>query len=302
MSEKHPTAMTEEERAALVASDPDAFDEERADAVTSGEPEDGEPQPAQAVDTPKEDAGAQEDDDAKPVNQRAFNGVLAELRELRQSEREAKRELQELREKFSPPEQERDFDEERKALKAKLDEGALDDEQYEAAKEALLLEQAEARAVARLVAQQQEAAARQAQSVAAEQQATWNSKISAWAEANQDFLKNPLRYQAVQTLIQQMGQDASLSDDELLVQVEAAAFDAFNWTGKAKTEPNKHAGRNAADAAAAAAASAAPPAITGGVGNRGTASGIDLASLKPGTFSSLPKADQERLLGEGALD
>lgn len=295
-NDKHPSAMTDEERAALIASDPDAFDEERADAVTSGEPE-GE---GKAV---GEDAPKPDDDDAKPVDQRAFNGVLAELRELRQSEREAKRELQELREKFAAPaEPERDFDAERAALKEKLENGDIDDDQYQEAKDALLVEQAELRAVARYEQQRQAQVRQQIEQQAQQQAQSWNQKIGAWVEQNQDFMANPIRADAVAGLIQKLGADPNVTDDDLLKQVESAAFDAFNWTAAATPAPNKHAGRNAADAAAAAAASAAPPAITGGVGNRVTASGIDLTSLKPGTFSSLPKADQERLLGEGALD
>lgn len=302
-NDKHPSAMTDEERAALVASDPDAFDEERADAVTSGEPENDDVPPPTAADTPKEDAGAQEDDESKPVNQRAFNGVLAELRELRQSEREAKRELQELRERFAAPaEPERDFDAERAALRAKLENGDIDDDQYQEAKDALLVEQAELRAVARYEQQRQAQVRQQIEQQAEQQAQSWNQKIGAWVEQNQEFMANPIRADAVAGLIQKLGADPNVTDDDLLKQVESAAFDAFNWTAAATPAPNKHAGRNAADAAAAAAASAAPPAITGGVGNRVTASGIDLTSLKPGTFSSLPKADQERLLGEGALD
>lgn len=295
---KHPSAMTEEERQALVASDPDAFDEEAADTA---EPKVDEPddKPDQTDDA---GASAESDDDVKPVDQRAFNGVLSDLRDTRKELSAAQRELQELREKFAePPQVERDFDAEKAALKAKYDDGGLDDSQYEEAKEALLLEQAEARALAKLAQQQQAAAERQASSAAAEQQAAWDEKIGAWVSANKDFMSNPFRANAVRDLIGQLGQDVTLSDDELLAAVETAAFEAFNWQAPAK----QHAARNAADAAAASKASATPPSLAAGVGVGGRGSGetgIDLGALKPGTFSKLPKAEQERLLGEGALD
>lgn len=298
-NDKHPSAMTDDERAALVASDPEAFDEEPQKDVS----EQGDDAPKGEDKAAGEDTPNRDEDDAKPVDQRAFNGVLAELRELRQSEREAKRELQELREKFAAPaEPERDFDAERAALKEKLENGDLDDDEYQEAKDALLVEQAEARAAARFEQQRQAQVRQQIEQQAQQQAQSWNQKIGAWVEQNQEFMANPIRADAIAGLIQKLGADPNIPDDDLLKQVESAAFDAFNWKAAATPAPNKHAGRNAADAAAAAAASAAPPAITGGVGNRGTASGIDLASLKPGTFSSLPKADQERLLGEGALD
>lgn len=285
---KHPSAMTEEERQALVASDPEAFDEDEPGDKT-GQAEDA-------------DASAEGGDDAKPVDQRAFNGVLSDLRDTRKELSAAQRELQEMREKFAePPQVERNFDEERAALKARYDDGDLDYDQYEEEKEALLLEQAEARALAKLAQQQQAAAEQQASSAAAEQQAAWNEKVGAWVNANKDFMSNPVRANAVRDLIGQLGQDVTLSDDELLAAVETAAFEAFNWQAPAK----QHAARNAADAAAASKASATPPSLSAGVGVGGRGSGetgIDLGAIKPGTFSKLPKAEQERLLGEGALD
>ena len=64
-----------------------------------------------------------------------------------------------------------------------------------------------------------------------------------------------------------------------------------------------HAARDAADAQAAAKASAAPPAIAGGVSSAGgPIANIDMANMKPGSFSKLSKDQQEAALGgPGAL-
>ena len=175
-NDKHPSAMTDEERAALVASDPDAFDEEPQKGVS----EQGDDAPKGDGTSSGEGTQSRDEDDAKPVDQRAFNGVLAELRELRQSEREAKRELQELREKFAAPaEPERDFDAGRAALKEKLENGDLDDDQYQEAKDALLVEQAEARAAARFEQQRQAQVRQQIEQQAQQQAQSWNQKIGA---------------------------------------------------------------------------------------------------------------------------
>lgn len=144
----------------------------------------------------------------------------------------------------------------------------------------------------------------QSQKVAVDQATqSWESTLTAWKTANADFLSNPIRQQAVAGLIETLGADANLSDEDLLKKVEEAAFEAFNWNKQPATPANQHAARNAADAAAAARASSAPasPADVG-VGSRGGPSqSIDLENLKPGEFSKLPKAEQEKLLGEGAL-
>lgn len=297
---KHPSEMTEDERAALVASDPEAFDEDT--------PATDDDNADEVEESPDADSSA---DDSKPVDQRAFNGVLAELRELRQSEREARRALEELQRQATQTQQQtseeepRDFDAERAALRERYNEGELGDDEYEAQREKLLLEQAEEKALARLAAQRAAEASAAAQAEAQEKGAAWDQKIGAWMQQNAEFCSNPLRVDALGSLIQRIGADPELSDDEVLAQVEAAAFEAFNWTPTAApaARGGHHAARNAADAAATARASAVPPTLTGGVGNRGAAAdGIDLASLKPGSFSKLPKAEQERLLGEGALD
>lgn len=307
IEQKHPSDMSEDERQALVDSDPAAFDQDVDNDASNAEPDatrtaadDTEPEVERAGETKGPDA-EDDSDGGKPVDTRAFNGVLAELRSTRQ-------ELKELRERMSAqpepePEPERDFEEERQALRGKYDTGELDDEEYEAQREALLLEQAETRALARLKAQAQAEAERTAQAQAATVAEDWTSKINAWVEANQDFCSNAVRLNAVQGLIQSIGADPNLSNEDLLKRVEKEAFEAFNWSSKGADKP--HAARNANDAAAAARASAAPPSLSGGmgVGNRGGGeSGIDVAALKPGQFSKLPKAEQERLLGEGALD
>ncbi len=304
MIDKHPSDMTEDERAALVASDPSAFDEpaEGGDEA-SAKGADADEKAAKPDEPEVARAEADEaDDDERGPDRRAFNGVLNELRDTR-------RELQELRERFAQQQAKdapapRDYEAERKAMREKYDAGDLDDDEYEAQREALLLEQAEARAMARLRAEQQAEATKAAQVSANEQARDWNDRIAAWVEANEAFCSNAVRMNALQGLIQTLGADASLSNEALLARVEKEAFDAFGWKGAPATG-GRHAARNAADAAAASRGSAVPPALSGGVGvgSRGSGEGnIDLSNLKPGTFSKMSRADQERLLGEGALD
>lgn len=302
--DKHPSSLSDAERDALVASDPDAFDEERpaspdpaATPADADQPADG----AAAAATPAADG----DDDSKPVDKRAFNGVLSELRDLRQSEREARRELQELREKFAaPPAPDRDFDAEKAELKAKFDNGDMLEDEYQEAREALILEQAEARAVAKLEAQSKAQAEAAAKAVQAQSNQDWDAQMNAWVAANADFCANPLRVQALATLAQTIGADPKLTHEQVIAQMEKDAFEAFNWK-RAPAAAADHSARNAADAAAAAKASATPPPLSAGVGVGGRGSGetgVDLSSLKPGQFSKLPKAEQVRLLGEGAID
>ena len=306
---KHPSDMSADERAALVASDPAAFDEDDAvdTATATGDETNDTPAETDAGNaTAAADDAAADDDTAKPVDQRAFNGVLSDLRDTRAELSAAQRELQALREKFNaaeaPPA--RDFAAERKALKEKFDDGELDDDDYQEQREALLLEEAEQKALAKFTAQQQQQRTAQQQSQADQVAADWDAKLKAWMTDNSEFCSNPLRVDALGTLIQTLGADTSLSNEDLLKAVEAKAFEAFNWEKPGAAA--RHAGRNAADAAAAARASATPPSLSAGVGvgarGSGEGGGVDMEHMKPGQFSKLPRAEQERLLGEGALD
>ena len=244
-----------------------------------------------------------------------FDEVLGKAKDL---ERRVE-EMEQRNKAMAAPASDRDFAKESEALKEKLDTGTevllkkyedADIELPELQRELNKLQAeyqngmreigvAEARygALSAVHEQSQKAAIDQATQ-------SWESTLTAWKTSNADFLSNPIRQQAVASLIESLGADANLSDEDLLKKVEEAAFEAFNWSKQAAPAPaNPHAARNAADAAAAARASAAPAsAAEVGVGSRGGPSqSVDLENLKPGEFSKLPKAEQERLLGEGAL-
>ena len=322
-NERHPSSLSETEKAAMMKAYPAAFDkDEGADEKTpdpAALPEEAAAAPA-ADAAPKEDAAAAapaaeaEDgaaaDDA-PVSRKEFNGVLNELRETRKELKQARTE---------PAAPARDFDAELKSLDEKLDadqkslldrydEGEIDAtelareqsrlmKEYQGSVRGITVDESKQVAAATIQKQQAEAAA---QSV----QQAWDSAIGTWKDQNTEFLANPIRRDAVAKLLEQYGADDSLSNEQVIEQVQAAAFDAFNWQGKAAapTAPaDPHARRNASDRAAAAHASAAtPPSLDGGVGGRGKSQGVDLEQMKPGQFSRLPREEQEKLLGEGAL-
>lgn len=306
--QRHPSAITPDELDALKAADPAAFDEDEAVAGTAA------PAPVPATGDGAATAAAADDqvdpellkavagddttdDDSGMVDKRAFNGLRAELIQTR-AELKAVKQAQEA---SAAPPPSRDFDAELRDLRNRYEnDGELSDEEYDAARASLMREQVKLE----LQQELQQEAAKQGQ---AQANAAWQEKIAAWEGQHADFLSNTIRRNTVATLFDTLGGDASLSDDELIARVEREAFEAFNYRPTTAAAPapggNPHARRNAADAAAAAAASAAPASLSAGTGNRGGPdSGIDLGAIKQGDFSKLPKAEQEKLLGEGALD
>lgn len=296
-STKHPTALSEDELKAMRESDPAAFDEDGDagdTATTVG---------TVAVDSAQAAPAEQDDTDAGTVDKRAFNGLLAELRETREElkvVKQAQQQAQQQAQPAAPVAQVRDFDVELKELRSRYeDEGEMSDDEYEAARAALMREQVKLE----MRQEFQQEAAKQGQ---AQAQAAWQEKIQAWEAQHADFLSNTIRRNTVSSLFDSLGNDPAITDDELIARVEKEAFDAFNYQPKTTagaSAANPHAQRNAADAAAASAASAAPPAMSAGTGNRGgPASSVDMSAIKLGDFSKLPKAEQEKLLGEGALD
>lgn len=299
--QRHPSALSADELEALKASDPTAFDEDEDEGEAADDTPDPELLKAVAGDEAPAVAAAADDGDADggTVDKRAFNGLLAELRQTRE-ELKAVKQAQEASAAAAPAAHARDFEAELRDLRNRYEnDGEMSDEEYDAARASLLRDQVKLE-----VRQEfQQEATKQGQ---AQAQAAWQEKISAWEARHADFLGNTIRRNTVSSLFETLGADASLSDEELIARVEKEAFEAFNYQPKADAAPpvaNQHAQRNAADAAAAAAASAAPPPPSAGTGNRGGPdSGIDLNAIKQGDFSKLPKAEQEKLLGEGALD
>lgn len=333
----HPSTMTDDQKAELQKSDPAAFDQdaevegsppaaaEGADpdkgAADAGGTGDGAPAAAAAPaaeagtdGTPAAEAARDDKGDDKPVDQRAFNGLLRELRETRDELKAFKQQAT-----AAAP---RDFAAEAAAIEATYDTAlAALAQRYEDAdldQAELLREQGklnkELNAGMRELGKAEAAHAaldavtkRDAEKANEAATQSWQQQIGAWREANAEFLGNPIRRDAVAKLLDEYGKDATLSDVALLKKVEDAVFEAFNWnkTTATPTPDNKdpHAERRRAAAAATASAAAMPGLPEGGVGVRGNAdTPVDLQQLKPGKFSSLPKAEQEKMLGAGALD
>lgn len=300
----HPDNMDEAQRAAMMAEldEEEAGDEgetvaevpEKApEAVKADEPAKvDEPEKAEAVDdgSTKAEAAADEadEDDAKPVDRKAFNGVLKDLRITREELKAMK--AQQSVQLVAPSD--RDFKTERSSLKEQWDNGELDTDEYNDKRDALVLDEADHRAAVRFHTMQSEAASTAATSA-------WNGKVSAWEADNADFLANPIRKKAVNDLMAELeaNPDSKLTDDELLSTVQTQAFEAFNWAGTpAAADPANP--RMAAAARAAASASAAPPALASGVGTAAHAVKVDLENMKPGQFKDLPKDVQAELLDE----
>lgn len=342
-NERHPSALSEDERTAMMKAFPAAFDADGAVAAAGDDAVDAVPgaQPAdadQGATSEREAAGSQKHEAAEgagaqdtaaaaggqagedghpaepprddaPVSRKEFNGVLNELRQTREKLKQANTEP-------APPP--RDFDAELRQLDEKLDaeqqalldrydEGELDAgelareqtrllKEYQASVRTVTVDESKHVAATTL---QQEKAAAAAQSA----QQEWDAAIGAWKESNADFLANPIRRNAVAALLDQFGADAALTNEQVIEEVQKAAFEAFNWKSTPTPTPaDPHAARNLADRQAAARASAdTPPTLNGGVGGRGAPGGVDLSTLKPGEFSRLPRAEQEKLLGAGAL-
>lgn len=192
---------------------------------------------------------------------------------------------------------ERNFDAERAILKKKFGDGELEDEEYQDQREALILEEAEHKAHARLMlaqAEQQRAASEQA----------WLGKFNAWAERNAEFMANGIRNDQAVALINRYSQDPNLTDEQVLEKAEKDLFEAFGWqpegSGAGKPEPtpppapaNPHAARDARDAAAQSRASVAPDPAAGGAGDRGRRAFPAMLDLKDKDFNALPKEVRE---------
>ncbi len=237
-------------------------------------------------------AAGQGDDDK--VDRKAFNGVVAELRQTRE-ELKAVKAQQSL--SLAAPEA-RDFAKEKAELREKWDAGEIDTDQYNDLRDALVVQEAKHGAALHFHSLQQAT-----QKQAAEEE--WNSAIGAWQTANADFLANPIREKAVNDLLVSLESDPNnkLSNAELIAKVEELAFDAFSWkrepaAGSAAPATPPASPRAVAAAQAAAAASSTPPLPGRGAGSNLTASQVNLEDVKPGQFGKLPANVQKELLGE----
>lgn len=328
--ERHPNSMSADELEALRKSDPAAFDEEGQSAEPVGDAVEGDDEgdagkegdgPAITDDKDTDGAGdADGSDEADGTPKAEDAGATSKGKEGAAPDMIPKPRFDEVNNRLkdlekwrstvtaAAPPAGRDFDSESTMLEKKYDDGEIDITEFMREQRKLAVEQAKHEALV-TVHQSQVASAMQAA------QANWDTQINAWKAQHADFLANPLRAGAVSQLIDTLGADPNVSDADLIRMVEEAAFEAFNWKpeGAAAVEPaanaqvkDLHAGRRAANAAASAAASSTPPNLAAGgtgTGNRGGPQGApDVSTMKPGTFSkTLSKADQEKLLGEGAV-
>lgn len=319
---KHPSTASEAEIAAMRAADPAAFDADEPDAGEG----------AAAAATPDAAAAAAAGDGGKDAAAAAGkedgggDGTMipkARFDEVNNRAKDLERRMAELEAanaSAAVASEARDFGAEIaaarteyktqvEALRTQYADGDLDLEDFDRKKDELAdarddkvreLTKAEATAESLAAVDRRESQKQEKQALN-----DWNTQVNTWKESNAEFLDNKVRRDAVSALMEEYGKDPKLSNDDLLAKVEKEAFEAFNWnkTGAPATNASPHAARNRADAAAAAAAAGAPGNIAGGVGNRGTDAGaVDLEKVKPGNFSKLSKADQEKMLGEGALD
>lgn len=248
---------------------------------------DGMPKPAKAPMIPK----ARFDEAVSKERERA-DAAQAENAAL-------KARMDDLEAKLTPAtplEAPKDFAAEKKALSDRYENGDIDSVEYADARDKLIIEETSFRVRHDIIIEQ--TAANEAKVTA-----DWNSKMTAWMGANAEFMGNPLREAAVTSLVEKYGADASLSNEALIAKIEATAFEAFNWTGKAATPASKPVNpRDAADAAAASAAGAIPGHPNGGTGNRSEMPNTGIENIKQGQFGRLSKADQEKWLGgEGTV-
>ena len=318
--------LTPEELETLQQSDPAAFDldvpveakddtkpDDTKDAAKDDKPRDEQGRfkaadDAKTDDVKPEDAKADDKKDDEPagmIPQARLDEVVAQRNEARRQAEELRARLAEAEAaaaKANTPDHDARISEINaaiEALDAKFDEGDVDFKEYQKQHAQLVAD----RTRAEIGAEQAKKAAEEAQKKAAEAQQTaeerWVEAQSAFfsAEGNAKYRDQPALLDAIKGAVGRQFANGVTDFAEVLAGAKKEVDTAF---GIAKADP--HAERNKSDATAASKASATPPAINGGVGNRGTEPGVvDLKNLKPGKFSSLPKTEQEKLLGEGAL-
>jgi len=318
MSKLSPEALAE-----LQKSDPAAFDldpveakPDETDPAVAAKPDEAKPDEQKDPDTataakpegsqddpPRDEKGrfAAKDDDAKPdvIPKPRFDEVISERNAERERREAAERRAAELEAQLAAAQKgpTRDFDAEINALEQKFDEGDIDFKEYQKQHATLVADKVRAE-IAEKAAEERKQAAEQT----AEQQ--WQAaQARFFGEAeNAELIDTRAKKVAFVDAVQQVAEagGAATYDDMLAKAAEIVRRELPAAPKKDVVDP--HAARRAADAAAATAASATPAPIAGGVGNRaGVDQALDLKNLKPGAFSKLPKDQQEKLLGAGAL-
>lgn len=319
----HPSHLTEEQKAALRASDPAAFDDD--DDAGGGELEGGAPitapteaptaaaTPADAPAATTPPSGDEPPADGTradgTVDRRQFDGVLGELRETR-AEAKALRErmaaieqAEAERQAALAAAQTRDYAQELADLEQKWDDGELDIDfkTFQRQREEIVVAKTrdEVLAAERSRLEKEEAD---------RQELLWTTSRDKFLTDHPEYGQDTYRMGTLNLALQQAAHDNPGADYATLFdKAHKEVVTRMPLPGGTVTPPPSGTGtpnatpRAQADARASATASAAPPPLHGGVGNRGTDSSLDLSTLKPGEFSKLSKAEQERLLGEGAV-
>lgn len=276
---EHPSAITDEQRAALVASDPAAFDEDVPD-TTEAERAASEKAEAEKAEVEKAEAEAKKPD---MIPKGRLNEVLAERDRERERAEALAAELEAL--KKGPPV---DYDAEVNALDKAWNEDDFEGshEDYLNKRDGLIAARAEQAAIEKYEQMQAE---REAQKAAE----AWASAANAFVEAHPEYTDAASKAELEAALHGVFAKFPDASDSEKLERAHKIVL-ALNG----KDERGPHNTRNAADASAASKAAAQPPMPRVGAGNRSAVDGeIDYANLKPGQFGKLTKEQQAAALG-----
>lgn len=306
-----PATETVDEAAGEAAATAGSEEVASADSDAGADPE-GAQEPAQSG----EAAG-----DGK-VDRQQFDGVLGELRETRAELKTLKAQLN-AKPAALP---DRDFDaedtalsQEIEALDSKFDSGDLTDADYrnqlrdvQGKQRALDRDRARYEARAELEAQQKVASEQQQLEAQNQAQLQWEAARDQWITSLGDWYKNPARRVLIEQTMAAMNAEAEtaeLDNNGYLSKLNAYLAEAFpdfplNEGAAGSGRPTNATPRQVRAAAAAAAVTAGPPAIEGGVGNRGTSTAeIDIEHMphaKPGgraAFSALSPQKQNEMLG-----
>jgi hypothetical protein len=334
---RHPSSMSAEDLQALRAADPAAFDEEADassgtdsdDAAADGADDDRADAGDAAADGAADDgAGADQDatadaadaaDTAAPtakdgrpdkVPVARLNEVIGQRNAAEELARQQAAELAELRARLASAAPPKDFDAEYAALLARYESNDIDSIEYEREKLKLLREETQHVAKVNALQAQQEG-------LESAVNRSWDDEARLFTSQHPEFFASAENHELFQRAVNAMALlHGDISNAALLAKAGESAFPMAGYTpptassgggadanAAATQGQDAAAARRAQNAQRAADASAAPPAIAGGTGNRGGPErGVDLTTIKPGTFSkNLSRAEQEKLLGDGAL-
>lgn len=289
----HPTAMSDEAKAALIASDPAAFDAEPAGDAGAADDTAAKEAAAEQETADKAAAEAEEAKKSDMIPKGRLNEVLRERDAERERAEALAAELAAL--KNGPPV---DYAEEIKKLDASWNSDGDDafegpHAEYLEKRDALLVQQAKADAKV-------EFAKEQAQRTAEEQLAAWDKAANAFIDKDERY-KNPDEFARFNEALEiQFARNPQGTHDDWLQAAHKHVQALAIVEGRAQPETPKgpHDDRNKADATAAAKASSAPPILNGGVSSGGGPIGnVDVSKIKPGQFSKLTPEQQAAALG-----